>query len=333
MFEGALFAPKTTTRSKFFLHVLHYLQGVHGSKFDERIEEMPLAVLRKRGGVIDLVHVLTQMMMRWVTDSMKILSRRLNGLSHMIPTELNEGELDEENEKREINRFLGWAIWHLRKKLANRRTRGKVNNWVLQENVEPLIKHLDGMRCFHHHAIIDPEYMKTCYSQADQSRNGGWLSLVSKEYFEFGRVLLSQVRHNVQQKQWDKHGNQSIKVAAEAICKDGATKEAFLEACTGSSIPVSVLISLMDRIVLKVFHARAGASMDAWKRKNTGREVKGSTDAAFRTDLKSKVSQATKNAGEFQIRKRATDVLVDDENEKTAVTACKRANTKTEFLV
>jgi hypothetical protein len=125
----------------------------------------------------------------------------------------------------------------------------------------------------------------------------------SKEYFEFGRVLLSQVRHNVQQKQWDKHGIQLIKVAAEAICKDGATKEAFLEACTGSSIPVSVLVSLIDRIVLKVFHARAGASMDALKRKNTGREVKGSTDAAFRTDLKSKVSQATKNArmGTFRI--------------------------------
>jgi hypothetical protein len=37
--------------------------------------------------------------------------------------------------------------------------------------------------------------------------------------------------------------------------------------------------------------------MDAWKRKNTAREVKGSADAAFRADLKSKVSQATKKAG------------------------------------
>ena len=80
----------------------------------------------------------------------------------------------------------------------------------------------------------------------------------------------------------------------------------------------------MDRIVLKVFHARAGASMDAWKRKNTGRDVKGSTDAAFRTDLKSKVSHTTKNKGEFQIRKRGSDVLVGDENEKIAATARRR---------
>jgi hypothetical protein len=126
---------------------------------------------------------------------------------------------------------------------------------TLQENFEPLIQLLDGMRCFHHHAIIDPEYMKNCYSHTDQSRNGGWLSLVSKEFF------------------------------------------------------VSVLKSLMDRLVLKTFHARAGASMDAWKRKNTAREVKGSTDASFRADLKSKVSQTTKKAGEFQIRKRGGNML------------------------
>jgi hypothetical protein len=327
MFEAALFAPKTTTRSKFFLHVLHYLQGVHGSKFRERIQEMPVAALQKRGGVIDLVHVLSGMLMRWVTESMKTLSLRLNGLASMMPAELHEGELDAENEKREINRFLGWAIWHLRKKLATRRTRAKVNHWVLQENVEPLIHHLDGMRCFHYHAIIDPEYMKHCYSHSDQSRNGGWLSLVSKDFFEFGRVLLSQIRHNVREKQWGRQGNQSIKVAAAAVCKDAGTKKAFFEACTGSSIPASVLNSLMERIVLKVFHARAGASMDAWKKKNTAREVKGSTDAAFRTDLKSKVSHSTKKAGEFKIRKRGDD---DDNRD---VTPNKRAKRKTEFPV
>jgi hypothetical protein len=323
MFEAAMFAPKTTTRSKFFLHVLHYLQGIHGSKLAQRIQEMPVAALRKRGGVIDLVHVLSQLLMRWVTESMTTLSRRLNGLATMMPADSQEGELDAENEKREINRFLGWAIWHLRKKLSNRRIRAKVNHWVLQENVEPLIQHLDGMRCFHHHAIIDPEYMKNCYSHSDQSRNGGWLSLVSKDYFEFGKVLLSQIRHNVREKQWGMQGNQSIKVAAAAVCKDAGTKKAFFEACTGSSIPASVLNSLMDRIVLKVFHARAGASMDAWKKNNTAREVKGSTDAAFRADLKSKVSHSTKKAGEFKIRKRG------DDNENAVVTP-KRAKTKME---
>jgi hypothetical protein len=78
--------------------------------------------------------------------------------------------------------------------------------------------------------------------------------------------------------------------------------EPFFDACRGSSIPVSVLKMLMDRIVLKTFHAQAGASMDAWKRKNTAREVKGTADASLRADLKSKVSQTTKKkAGDFVI--------------------------------
>jgi hypothetical protein len=149
----------------------------------------------------------------------------------MTPGESHEGELDSENEKREINRFLGWAIWHLRRKLSKRRIRAKVKDWVLAENVGPLIQHLDGMRCFHHHAIIDPEYMKNCYSQADQSRNGGWLSLVSKEFFDFGKVLLCQIRDNVPQKKWGRRGNASIKIAAAAVCRDAATKKAFLDAC------------------------------------------------------------------------------------------------------
>ncbi len=67
----------------------------------------------------------------------------------------------------------------------------------------------------------------------------------------------------------------------------------------------------MDRIVLKVFHARAGASMNAWKLKNTARAVKGSSDAAFRADLKSKVSKTTKEVGEFVIKKRGAHVLTE----------------------
>jgi hypothetical protein len=69
------------------------------------------------------------------------------------------------------------------------------------------------------------------------------------------------------------------------------------------------LLYRIEAAVLKTFHARAGASMDAFKRKNTAREVKGSVDASFRADLKSKVSQATKKAVEFQIRKSGGNML------------------------
>jgi hypothetical protein len=263
---------------------------------------MPLAALRARGGVADLVQLLSRMLMGWVADSMTALSLRLNGLDG-AEVESQGGESGPENEKREVNRFLGWATWNLRRKLAKQRTRAKTKDWVLADDVEPLIQHLDGMRCFHHHALVDPEHMQHCYSQADQSRNGGWLSLVSKDHFHFGKVLLEKIRDTVQQAR-------SLGKAWQCIdpnCSQGnlqkcGDQKSFFDSCAGSVIPDSALQSLMDQTVLKVFHARAGASMNAWKSKNTDRAVKGSSDAAFGSDLKSKVSKTTKEVGVESLR-------------------------------
>jgi hypothetical protein len=91
------------TRGASNYHPVHKIASgnPNGSKFNARIQEMPLAVLRTRSRVLDLVQVLSQMLMRWVTASMTTLSRRLNGLAaSLIPAELHGGELDTEKEKR-----------------------------------------------------------------------------------------------------------------------------------------------------------------------------------------------------------------------------------------
>ena len=118
MFEVALYSPKTTNRAKFFIHVLHYLQGCNaGPKLANRIREMPVAKLRARGGVLDLVQVLSQMLIGWVSQAMNLYSMRLNGPDKAEPDHV---ELDTENTKREVNRFLGWAIWNIRRMLTKR---------------------------------------------------------------------------------------------------------------------------------------------------------------------------------------------------------------------
>jgi hypothetical protein len=186
---------------------------------------------------------------------MTALLLRLNGL--VMPAKLCEGELDEGKEKREVNQLLGWATWNSRRKLSKQRNRAKAEDWVLAEKVESLMQHLDGTRCCDHHAIIDPEHVKSCCSQADQSRNLGLLSLASKQHFAFGKVRLCQMLGDAQHEQrWGRHGDTLIKVAAgAAICKDAATKMALFAPCTVASIPVLVLKCLMDCAVLKTFHA------------------------------------------------------------------------------
>ena len=70
-------------------------------------------MLRVRGDVVDLVQLLSQLLMGWVSESMHTFSLRLNGLD-LAETESRRGELEPENEKREVNSFLGRAIsWSL----------------------------------------------------------------------------------------------------------------------------------------------------------------------------------------------------------------------------
>ena len=101
-----------------------------------------------------------------------------------------------------------------------------------------------------------------------------------------------------------------MQLAGKAVCNNAAVKKAFFDSCGGSEIAPSSLQSLMDQLVLKVFHAQAGASLKAWKVNNTSRAVKGLSDEAFRVDLKSKVSKSTKEVREFAIKKRGAHVTL-----------------------
>jgi hypothetical protein len=48
-----------------------------------------------------------------------------------------------------------------------------------------------------------------------------------KQHFAFGKVCSCQMRDDAQHKQWGRHGNALINLAAgAAICKDAATKMA-----------------------------------------------------------------------------------------------------------
>lgn len=70
-------------------------------------------------------------------------------------------------------------------------------HWHSTEDVPKMILHLDTMRIFHNEAVTDEDYMRNCYSDFDLTDNDGWLSLVSKPYFSFGKELLSRIREEI----------------------------------------------------------------------------------------------------------------------------------------
>mmetsp|Transcript_2821 Transcript_2821/g.4552 ORF Transcript_2821/g.4552 Transcript_2821/m.4552 type:complete len:207 (-) Transcript_2821:404-1024(-) len=187
---------------------------------------MPLPLMRSRGCTVVLVKVLSRLLLHWVSDAMTEFSFNLQAYRPDDTFSLLDSSLHVEDEKREVNRFLGWAIFNLRRKLARRRVTASDSSWVLTEDVDAMISLLDSMRIFHNKAIVYVEYMRECYSAADQSRNGGWLSLVSKQYFPFGKILLNEIRFSVNS-QWTRRGNKTVEVAVEKIMNSNVVSAFF----------------------------------------------------------------------------------------------------------
>jgi phage-related protein len=76
----------------------------------------------------------------------------------------HEAKKKEKELIQDVQRFVGWAIFSLRKKLENE----------IGENEEQ-IELLDSMAVFHHEVVDDDEYMQLYYATVDQLTNkGGW---------------------------------------------------------------------------------------------------------------------------------------------------------------
>ena len=56
------------------------------------------------------------------------------------------------------------------------------------------------MRILHRQALLDDEYMKSCYAFTDPINNQGELSLVSSTYLPFGNQLLNTIYKHLDSK-------------------------------------------------------------------------------------------------------------------------------------
>jgi len=71
---------------------------------------------------------------------------------------------------------------------------------MLGEDVAAILIFVDSMRTFHNKFALDPDCTRNFYSANDQARNNGWLMLVSKKFFGFGRRrLMTEIRACVEE--------------------------------------------------------------------------------------------------------------------------------------
>jgi hypothetical protein len=181
-----------------------------------------------------------------------------------------------------VNRFLGWAVFNLFKKVEKEEDKPRRKMKLLV---------LGKMTIYHHEAVLDKEYMSKYYTDSDQLNNMGGLTLVSKNFFAFGLGLMSELMRFTE-KSLSTQGNSVIDSTLQSILKNDTLRNKFANGCRSYLKNLTVNPSQYDNIQdlfkqlsTKAFQTWAGEQSRKFKEKRTCRQVKSATMWTFRDNL------------------------------------------------
>jgi hypothetical protein len=139
------------------------------------------------------------------------------------------------------------------------------------EIAEEVVPFIAQMRYKHTQAIVDTEYMANRYSTADQFRNRGGLTLVSKAYWDVGDKIVSKVRLLVNEESIGKNGNAGANIACQKMTSDASLMKEFLSCDLNSSLAKEIRVTIFESIIRKVLNAVTGHEYRQYRSKHTGR--------------------------------------------------------------
>mmetsp|Transcript_20203 Transcript_20203/g.30991 ORF Transcript_20203/g.30991 Transcript_20203/m.30991 type:complete len:195 (-) Transcript_20203:13-597(-) len=160
--------------------------------------------------------------------------------------------LNREEQNEYTNRFVGWAIHNV------------YSHWKYDESdineCDATMEFISGMKMRHDVAIVDRIYMKECYSISDQIHNRGGLTLVSMEYFEFGRKLVSKIYKSFNEERMNNEGSNSLKKAFNEVDGDKELKLCFLHCDKITDLKEEIKMEIMKAIIKKTLHAMSNVA-------------------------------------------------------------------------
>ena len=127
----------------------------------------------------------------------------------------------------EVNRFLGWAIFSTQKKF---------------EDDQPEHKILNAMHC--KLDDLDTHYIEKYYDRHMSMLNTGGMTLVSGEFFEWGRKVMDVVRKKISHDLFQRDPKKGLDREKTAILKDECLRNAFSEICKKKRQIASLLLTL-----------------------------------------------------------------------------------------
>ena len=205
-------AKKGKEKISFHLKVLHLLQD---HKLGGLIDELSCADKGQRVGVAVLVQILNSRIETRLCEGLIALADKHRMKQNVVP------------HYRDVNTIFGYSIFDARKGMILKKRgceEGSEKELELTKNIE----FLSDMRMYAADTVLSDEYLDNCYDSFLQSANRGYMTLVKKEYFEFGKKLMEVLSSLVTQEKLlnEKHVTEK---AIESLVKNNELMEMFLE--------------------------------------------------------------------------------------------------------
>jgi hypothetical protein len=130
--------------------------------------------------------------------------------------------------------------------------------------------------------------MANRYSTADQFRNRGGLTLVSKAYWDVGDKIVSKAQFLVNEESISKNGNAGAKIARKKMMSDASLMKEFMSCDLNSCLAKKRRVATFQSIIRKVLKAVTGHEYREYWSTHTGRLAKNLQNTTFRGGLKAK---------------------------------------------
>lgn len=234
-----------------------------------------------------------------ITQSLwRLLFTKVRESIPRIPANSAETTGSQVNFKREVNSFLGWAISQVYGKLLNELL--ELDPFVdgeIHESVEKRIEFLDSMRYFDHEAALNPTYLEECYDGIFRLGNCGGLTLVSPEYFAFGRNLMQVIVGALCERDFERRGNESVREGwAHIEAHMPSLRNQFMKCAEKfTSIDDKAKEQIFKDLVEKTRNARFGVEVKARRDNKTKRGGKNHVGVSHRGAMKGTLTGSSVN--------------------------------------
>lgn len=271
----------------------------------ERKQELPSILQSNRTCNYILMEILVKLVEQWL----QIDINELVTYEGLCEGENKSKEVTGHMINEEVHIFVGFAVSSrirlLRKELlANRKER----NQLIVDTKKKKLLVLKKMRILHKDAMKNETYRNNYYSPRLQLRNYGGLTLLSREFFEFGKEMMEQIRVEVNLDKVEKECNCVYSVGNGNIHKNknliGSFVTVVKKECSHIAIDESVVASLYHELVEKTYRSKFKQVSFNITQITCTRRVKENVDSSHRNMLKIVTAKADKERGDILLGKK-----------------------------